>query len=297
MGFIRGIKKDSIKESLTGLTRQYFVGNLKKPQRLKFFASESVEIGITQYENYAVEPPHKHSEAFEYQYMISGRTQYLDTETGEVYEFVAGDFFEIQPNTSYAQKSKPGTVILFIKAPSINDKIVLSINDKVQKWLDTPLHTIRTDYYYNPLAPKANSIKPAAAVSIVKDGKILLLRRKDNKKWTMPGGTLEFGESLIDCATREVKEEAGLEVKITDIIGTYTNPNIIVAYSDGEVRQEFTVLYFGEFMGGDVSMDDESTEYRWVNLNDIQTLELADSQRRRLDDVISYLDKKNKHLG
>ena len=52
----------------------------------------------------------------------------------------------------------------------------------------------RRDYFYDPKAPKPNSIKPAAAVALFDaDGRILLLRRKDNDKWTMPGGTMDFG--------------------------------------------------------------------------------------------------------
>jgi ADP-ribose pyrophosphatase YjhB (NUDIX family) len=65
----------------------------------------------------------------------------------------------------------------------------------------------RRDYFYDPEAPKANSIRPAAAVALFDSrDNILLLRRKDNDKWTMPGGTLDFGESLTDCAIREVLE-------------------------------------------------------------------------------------------
>jgi len=48
----------------------------------------------------------------------------------------------------------------------------------------------RRDYFYDPEAPKPNSIRPAAAVALFdSSGNILLLRRKDNDKWTMPGGT------------------------------------------------------------------------------------------------------------
>ena len=64
----------------------------------------------------------------------------------------------------------------------------------------------RRDYFYDTKAPKPNSIKPAAAVALSDgDGRILLLRRKDNDKWTMPGGTLDFGESFVQCAVREVR--------------------------------------------------------------------------------------------
>ena len=95
----------------------------------------------------------------------------------------------------------------------------------------------RRDYFYDLEAPKPNSIRPAAAVVLFDSGaNILLLRRKDNDKWTMPGGTLDFGESLTDCAIRELREETGLHIRITGLIGTYTDPHILIAYSDGEVR-------------------------------------------------------------
>jgi 8-oxo-dGTP diphosphatase len=71
----------------------------------------------------------------------------------------------------------------------------------------------RRDCFYDREAPKPNSIRPAAAVAFFDScGNILLLRRKDNDKWTMPGGTLDFGESLTSCAIREVREETGLHI-------------------------------------------------------------------------------------
>ena len=297
MGIIKGIKNHEIKEALEGTFRQYFVGNLKRPQKLRFFRSESLEIGITFYDSFASEPAHRHSTATEYQYMISGRTQYMDVDTGEVYEFVKGDFYEIEPNTAYAQRSKPGTEILFIKVPSVNDKEIVKVDEKVTQWLNEKLYSKRTDHYYDPDAPKPNSIRPAAAVAIVKDKKILLLKRRDSGKWTMPGGTLEFGESLTSCAIREVMEETGLQVIITDIIGSYTDPNILIEYSDGEVRQEFTVVYAGRFPETNVSIDDESTDYRWVDFQAVDSLNLAGSQKRRIQDVIRYFESGKKNLG
>ena len=101
----------------------------------------------------------------------------------------------------------------------------------------------RRDHFYDPEAPKPNSIRPAAAVALFDSGgNILLLRRKDNDKWTMPGGTLDFGESLTSCAIREVREETGLQIRITGLAGTHTDPHILIEYSDGEVRQEFTFV-------------------------------------------------------
>lgn len=155
----------------------------------------------------------------------------------------------------------------------------------------------RLDYYYDPEAPKPNSIRPAAAVALFDStGNILLLRRKDNDKWTMPGGTLDFGDSLTDCAVREVREETGLNIRITGLIGTYTNPHILIAYSDGEVRQEFTLVYAAEIESGDLKIDDESKEAAWIQLPTAIELPLAESQRRRLKDVIEYRKERRTYL-
>ena len=153
----------------------------------------------------------------------------------------------------------------------------------------------RRDYFYDPEAPKPNSLRPAAAVALFDSiGNILLLRRKDNDKWTMPGGTLDFGESLTDCAIREVREETGLQIRITGLIGTYTDPHILIAYSDGEVRQEFTFVYGAEIESGELNIDNESKEAAWVPLSSAVELPLAESQRRRLKDVMQY--QKERHL-
>src|SRR5262249_57936832 len=147
----------------------------------------------------------------------------------------------------------------------------------------------RRDYFYDPEAPKPNSIRPAAAVALFDSrGNILLLRRKDNDKWTMPGGTLDFGESLTHCAIREGREETGLQIRITRLIGTYTNPHILIAYSDGEVRQEFTFVYAAEIESGQLKIDDESKEAAWGPLSSAVELPLAKSQRRRLEDGLEH---------
>ena len=292
MGRIIKIPNAVIVDALRTTTRQYFVGNLSKPQTISFIRDERLEVGISSYPNHQSEPTHIHMVATEYQYMISGWTEYMDVDTGSIYEFKKGDFYAITPNTAYAQRVKAGTSILFIKVPSINDKQSVEISGDQLRWLNEKMRTVRTDYFCQNDAPAANSIKPAAAVAILNPKReLLMLHRKDNNKWTMPGGTIEFGESMTECALREVKEESGLDVKIKDIIGTYTDPNIRVAYSDGEVRQEFTIVYYGEASNYDVILDNESSQYQWVSLDRLLDLPLADSQRRRLLDVHNYLDR------
>ena len=287
-GFLT-IRNDDICASLKETTRQYFAGNLKNPQLIKHIFDDKIEIGFTSYDSYNEETPHKHSVSTEYQYVISGWTEYINTETKEVFRFVKGDFYAILPNTSYAQKSRPGTKILFIKNHSINDKINLDVEKEIESWFSNKLKSQRTDYYFETNAPKPNSIHPAAAVALLNsNNEILLLHRRDNDMWTMPGGTIEFGESLSSCAIREVKEECGYDVIVTDVIGIYTNPNILVGYVDGEVRQEFTVVYKGEIVGGVLQIDNESYEGKWINIDEISDLSFAKSQRIRIEDVIHF---------
>ncbi len=289
MGQIVKICSTDMRNALQNATRQYYVGDLSRPQAIEFIKDVRVEIGLSCYQEYQSEPAHTHSVATEYQYVICGWTEYLDVKTGETYEFKTGDFYAIVPGTEYAQRVKAGTKILFIKVPSVNDKRIVGLNEEQLLWCNAKMKTVRTDYYHKDNAPLANSIKPAAAVAIFNErNEILMLHRRDNGMWTMPGGTMEFGESLTNCALREVKEECGLDVKIQDIVGTYTDPNIKIGYSDGEVRQEFTILYYGMAQGA-VVLDDESSQYKWISLDRVFSLQMADSQKRRIRDVVEFL--------
>jgi len=102
------------------------------------------------------------------------------------------------------------------------------------------------------------------------------------------GRHVGFRGIVADCAIREVREETGLRIRITGLIGTYTDPHILIAYSDGEVRQEFTFVYAAETESGELRIDDESKEASWVPLISAVELPLAESQRRRLKDVVEY---------
>lgn len=296
-GFIR-LRSESITAALDGTTRQYLVGDLARPQSLDHVPDKRLEVGLSVYTQSADEEPHRHSDATEFQYMLAGWTQYLDTETGDEHDFFTGDFFVIRPGTTYAQKSRPGTRILFIKVPSINDKHPVPPSPSVQQWYDAPLRSRRIDHWHDEDAPAANSVRPAVAVAILDESdRVLVLRRSDSGNWTMPGGTLEHDESLITCAVREVREETGLDVEIADLVGTYTDPEAKVVYADGEVRREFTIVLFARTPTTDVTLDDESTEFSWVSLDEASRLQLADSQRRRILDVRTFLSTGSRSIS
>jgi ADP-ribose pyrophosphatase YjhB (NUDIX family) len=145
----------------------------------------------------------------------------------------------------------------------------------------------RIDYHDDPAAPAANSLVPAASTVVTDEqGRILLHRRSDNDRWSLPGGAMELGESIAGCAVRETLEETGFEVEVTGIVGIYSNPGHVFAYDDGEVRQEFSVCFAGRVVGGEPRVSDESTEVAWFRPEQIAGLPMVEAMRLRVLDVL-----------
>lgn len=148
----------------------------------------------------------------------------------------------------------------------------------------------RTDYYNDPNAPEPNSVVPSASAIVTDEqGRVLLVKRRDNTLWALPGGGHDIGESIEQTAIREVKEETGLDVEVTGLVGIYTNPNHIVAFTDGEVRQQFSLCFTTELRGGELSIDHESTDIAWTAPADIGQLDMHPSMRLR---ITHYLEQR-----
>ena len=97
---------------------------------------------------------------------------------------------------------------------------------------------------------------------------ILLEKRRDCGWWGLPGGKVEPGESLVDAAVREVREETGLAVEITQLIGVYSDPSgRIVTYPDnGDVVQLVDVVVVGaRILSGSLMCSQESEVVRFFS--------------------------------
>jgi ADP-ribose pyrophosphatase YjhB (NUDIX family) len=145
----------------------------------------------------------------------------------------------------------------------------------------------RIDHYNDPHAPQPNSIVPAVSV-IVRDetDRVLLIHRTDNDLWSIPGGAMEPGESVRQAAVRETNEETGYDVEITGLVGIYTDPNHIIAYSDGEVRSEFSICMTGTITGGQARTSSESSEVVWQPLEQLDALNIHPSIRLRITHML-----------
>lgn len=148
----------------------------------------------------------------------------------------------------------------------------------------------RIDYFDDPDAPSPTRIVPGVSVAVVNDaGQLLMIRRSDNDKWAIPGGAQEVGETPLEAARREVCEETGIICEITGLIGVFSNPRNVVEFtSNGETRQEFSILFSGRPVSGSPENSAESSEVRWHDRDEILELPMTPAQRRRIREFLSF---------
>lgn len=145
----------------------------------------------------------------------------------------------------------------------------------------------RIDYYDDPAAPVPNSLVVAVVVVVLDGGRVLMIRRSDNGRWALPGGGQELGESVRGAAVRETREETGLDIDVTGVVGVYSDPRHVIAYDDGEVRQEFALCLIGTATGGELRASAESTRVAWVPLDELPSLDASDATRRRVEHAVT----------
>jgi 8-oxo-dGTP pyrophosphatase MutT (NUDIX family) len=142
----------------------------------------------------------------------------------------------------------------------------------------------RTDYFNDPDAPRATSIVIAASAFVLDErGRLLMIRRTDSGLHALPGGRHELGETMTETAVRETAEETGITIAVTGLIGVYSDPRHVIEFSDGEVRQEFSICFRGKPVLGEPRDSNESSDVRWVERDELAALNIHPSIRLRID--------------
>lgn len=104
-----------------------------------------------------------------------------------------------------------------------------------------------------------------------------------------------MNESLTDSVIRETKEETGLDIEVTGIVGTYTGPEHIIAYTDGDVRRQFNICYTTRILGGELQPSSESTALAFIHPGDLDSRPIHHTQRLRLTHFLQR--REAPHLG
>jgi ADP-ribose pyrophosphatase YjhB (NUDIX family) len=121
----------------------------------------------------------------------------------------------------------------------------------------------------------------AVIVAVIEDGKVLLTKREDFEVWCLPGGGVEDGESLAEAGIREAKEETGLDVELTRLVGVYSRLG-------GGMHDVHAVLYAARPVGGELRVQPHETiEVAYFPFDQLPE-ELLFGHRKRISDAINH---------
>lgn len=117
------------------------------------------------------------------------------------------------------------------------------------------------------------------SVAILKDNKILLTKREDFEVWCVPGGGVDEGESIPQAAIREAKEETGLTVSLTHMVGLYGR-------SKGQ-QAVHNILFAAEPIGGTLTPQvNEVIDIGYFTRDEALQLDLFADHAQRISDAL-----------
>ena len=99
----------------------------------------------------------------------------------------------------------------------------------------------------------------AFGIIVDKENRILLVHRNDYDLWNLPGGGLDSGESPWAGVIREVKEETGLDVKVSKLLGVYSKPE----------KDEIVFNFECKVVGGKLTLNEEARDLKYFALQEI----------------------------
>lgn len=135
---------------------------------------------------------------------------------------------------------------------------------------------------------------PGVSVLPIRDGAVLIAKRaKDPKKgmWDSIGGFLKEGESPLDAAQRETREETGLNIKLGNLLGIYTDN---YEY-EGGVYETLNLYYLAEIKSGKIAATDDVADLVWFPIEELPEKVAFKSFEQALIDLKKWY-KANKKL-
>jgi ADP-ribose pyrophosphatase YjhB (NUDIX family) len=119
----------------------------------------------------------------------------------------------------------------------------------------------------------------AVNVAVIHENKILLTKREDFETWILPSGGVEDDESIAQAAIRETKEETGLDVELTKLVGIYSRL--------GNMSPVHAVLFVAKPIGGEIKCQEgETIAVEWFPFNEIPS-PLSAGHKKRIEDAIA----------
>lgn len=152
---------------------------------------------------------------------------------------------------------------------------------------------LRSDHYACGSCNTKIHINPKPCVSVlpIKNGKVLLSKRAIDPykgEYDLIGGFMEVGETVEKAAKREVKEETGLDIELTELLGTYPDQ-----YGDGG-DYTINIQFVAKIVGGKTKAQEDVASLHWVPINKLPKTRGFKNTRQTLKDLQKWYHKKIK---
>lgn len=116
---------------------------------------------------------------------------------------------------------------------------------------------------------------------VIHEGRALLIRRGGpplQGEWSIPGGTLDLGESIPEGIQRELKEETGIDVRVLDLIEVFDR---IFRDANGQIQFHFVIVdHLCEFVGGEARAGSDVTDAAWAREDELKKYSLTETATR-----------------
>jgi 8-oxo-dGTP diphosphatase len=127
---------------------------------------------------------------------------------------------------------------------------------------------------------------PTVDVAVIDGERLLLVKRGRNPyrdSWALPGGFVEYGETVEETAVREVLEETGVHITLEAILGVYSDPG------RDPRGHNITTVFIARPVAGEPVGGDDAAEASWVDMKSLEAEMLAFDHSRIVEDLKRWL--------
>ena len=139
--------------------------------------------------------------------------------------------------------------------------------------------------------PGYATVKVDVRGAVIRDGKILLVRERSDRRWCMPGGWADVGELPSAVVIREVREESGFEVLPQKVVSVYDANR---GPAPLEFFHAYKIVFLCEIIGGAARPGDETMAVDFFTFNDLPPLSSLRTNEHHLAEVQAHLQDTNR---
>lgn len=139
----------------------------------------------------------------------------------------------------------------------------------------------------NGAYPKCPQV--AVGAIVFKEDKVLLVLRGKppaENLWSIPGGSVELGETLQEATEREIREEAGITIRAREPVYTF---DVLERDNKGNVRFHYVIVDLSaDYVSGELRPGDDAVDVRWFSADEVNKLKVSETTRKLLNERFGF---------